>query len=71
VITIPECEICGEEADKLTKCKSCGAKFCEDCGSTIEKLCEFCAEEQEIDGDEDADEENLDLIDSEDLDDDE
>lgn len=45
---MPECEICGEEADKLIKCKSCGAKFCEDCGSTIEKLCEFCAEDEDI-----------------------
>jgi CRISPR/Cas system-associated protein Cas10 (large subunit of type III CRISPR-Cas system) len=46
---LPECEICGEESDKLIKCKSCGAKFCEDCGSPIEKLCEFCAEEEEVD----------------------
>ncbi len=45
---MPECEICGEEADKLIKCKSCGAKFCEDCGSTIEKLCEFCAEDEDV-----------------------
>jgi hypothetical protein len=45
---LPECEICGEESDKLIKCKSCGAKFCEDCGSPIEKLCEFCAEEEEF-----------------------
>ncbi len=45
---MPECEICGEEADKLITCKSCGAKFCEDCGSPIEKLCEFCAEEEEF-----------------------
>jgi hypothetical protein len=45
---MPECEICGEESDKLIKCKSCGAKFCEDCGSPIEKLCEFCAEEEEV-----------------------
>jgi hypothetical protein len=46
---LPECEICGEESDKLIKCKSCGAKFCEDCGSPIEKLCEFCAEEDDVD----------------------
>ena len=46
---LPECEICGEESDKLIKCKFCGAKFCEDCGSPIEQLCEFCAEEEEVD----------------------
>jgi hypothetical protein len=46
---MPECEICGEESDKLIKCKNCGAKFCEDCGSPIEKLCEFCAEEEDVD----------------------
>lgn len=65
---MPECEICGEEADKFTKCKSCGAKFCEDCGSTVEKLCEFCAEEQKHGDDED--EEDLDILSSEDEDDD-
>jgi hypothetical protein len=70
VSIIPECEICGEEADKFTKCKSCGAKFCEDCGSVIEKLCEFCAEEQKHGDDEDADEEDLDISGSEDVDDD-
>jgi hypothetical protein len=53
---MPECEICGEEADKLTICKSCGCKFCEDCGSPVEKLCEFCAEEDEYDGDSDLNE---------------
>ena len=57
---MPECEICGEEADKLTICKSCGCKFCEDCGSPIEKLCEFCSEEDECDGDLDLDDEDLD-----------
>lgn len=56
---LPECEICGEESDKLIKCKSCGAKFCEDCGSPIEKLCEFCAEEDDVNTEdlEDVDEE--------------
>jgi hypothetical protein len=55
---MPECEICGEEADKLIKCKSCGTKFCEDCGSFPEKLCEFCAEEE-------LDESSLDDLDTE------
>jgi hypothetical protein len=57
---MPECEICGEESDKLITCKNCGAKFCEDCGSPIEKLCEFCAEEEEVDEEdlEDVDEES-------------
>ncbi len=53
---MPECEICGEEADKLITCKTCGTKFCEDCGSAVEKLCEFCAEEEEYTGDADTDE---------------
>jgi predicted nucleic acid binding AN1-type Zn finger protein len=57
---MPECEICGEESDILYKCKSCGAKFCEDCGSPIEKLCEFCAEEEEFDDEDIEDEEILD-----------
>ncbi len=61
---MPECEICGEESDKLIKCKSCGAKFCEDCGSPIEKLCEFCAESEEGE----VDEEDLEDIDEADED---
>jgi hypothetical protein len=61
---MPECEICGEESDKLIKCKSYGAKFCEDCGSPIEKRCEFCAEEKEFDEEdlEDIDEPSEEVI---------
>jgi len=55
---MPECEICGEEADRLITCKSCGAKFCDDCGSPMEKLCEFCAEE-EVDEETDLGEEDF------------
>jgi len=63
---MPECEICGEEADKLIVCKSCGCKFCEDCGSPVEKLCEFCSEEDEYDEDWDLDDEDLDVDEPED-----
>jgi len=55
---MPECQICGEEADRLITCKSCGVRFCEDCGSTMERLCEFCAEE-EVDGDSDLNEDGF------------
>jgi hypothetical protein len=42
VITVPVCEICGEEEPKVTTCKTCGAKFCEYCGSIGIKLCIDC-----------------------------
>jgi len=42
---MPECQICGEEADKVYKCKVCGILFCEGCGYPEEKLCIYCREE--------------------------
>ncbi len=36
------CEICGNVVDKLYTCKSCGVKFCENCGDPERGLCEDC-----------------------------
>jgi len=43
---MPECELCGEEVDKVYECKNCGALFCPKCGSVKEKLCRYCREEE-------------------------
>lgn len=50
---MPICAICGEEFDEVTKCKTCGEKFCADCGVADEKLCIYCVEDD--DDDEDTD----------------
>ena len=42
---MPECELCGEEATPVTRCKVCGEKFCADCGETSNQTCVYCAEE--------------------------
>ena len=42
VITVPVCEICYEEESKVATCKTCGAQFCEYCGSIGIKLCIDC-----------------------------
>jgi len=41
---MPECGICGETAEKLYLCTSCGVKFCENDGSPEEKKCINCSE---------------------------
>ena len=41
-----ECEICGEEVNRVYECEVCGVLFCRDCGSTSEKICNECSEEQ-------------------------
>ena len=49
---LPECAICGLESDQLYKCKMCGERFCEECGSVEDKLCLFCLEDEEEDSSE-------------------
>ena len=44
---MPTCVICGEEAEHVTRCKLCGEKFCSECGEVDEKLCIFCADDDE------------------------
>ncbi len=39
-----KCSICEEEKEKLYKCKSCGFKFCEECGNLDLMMCEYCFE---------------------------
>jgi len=39
---MPECEVCGEQVEKVTTCKSCGTRFCEDDGDPTEKQCIYC-----------------------------
>ena len=42
---MPICAICGEEFDHVTKCKTCGERFCADCGEADEKQCIYCADD--------------------------
>ncbi|MGD2200562.1 MAG: hypothetical protein PVJ38_02880 [Candidatus Bathyarchaeota archaeon] len=42
-----ECEICGEESEKVYRCKSCDVVFCEYCGSDEDKLCLDCLEDDD------------------------
>ncbi|MFQ5815659.1 MAG: hypothetical protein ACE5G7_04090 [Candidatus Hydrothermarchaeaceae archaeon] len=42
-----ECGICGEKTAEISKCKECGTLFCDDCGDTVEELCEYCQEEED------------------------
>lgn len=55
---MPECYICGMETEPVYRCKMCGERFCDDCGSPSDKLCLYCLEE-----DEEEDEEDIDLED--------
>ena len=41
------CVICGEEAEHITRCKMCGEKFCPECGEADNKLCLYCADDDE------------------------
>ena len=43
---MPQCEFCGYSEDHVYKCKKCGIKFCEECGSETDELCLFCLEIQ-------------------------
>jgi hypothetical protein len=45
---MPECEICGEEVEKVYRCKVCGVNFCEFCGSIEKMLCSDCMDEEEF-----------------------
>ena len=49
------CELCGEEEDIVTKCKTCGMQFCEFCGSVEEKQCIECLETDDEDDDDKED----------------
>ena len=44
---MPECYMCGMETEPIYKCKVCGERFCDDCGSPKDKLCLYCLEEDE------------------------
>ena len=44
---MPECSVCGLEFDHVTKCKTCGERFCYECGSADEKQCLYCLEESD------------------------
>lgn len=55
---MPMCAMCGEEVEHVTKCKTCGEKFCADCGEVESKQCIYCLEDDEVivvDDDEDED----------------
>lgn len=52
------CDICGEEVEFVTKCKSCDERFCIDCGEIESKECVYCQEGKEVDEDHDEDDED-------------
>ena len=52
---MPLCTICGEDADIVTKCRECGARFCIFCGDHDDKICDFCYDENNVDDDDDED----------------
>ena len=54
---MPICAMCGEEVEEVTKCKTCGEKFCVDCGDVESKQCVYCLEDDDDDWD-DSDEED-------------
>ena len=45
--TMPICDLCGEQSNKVTKCKVCEEVFCADCGNAEEKVCLYCDDEDE------------------------
>jgi len=54
---MPTCAICGVEFDHVTRCKTCGERFCADCGNADEKQCTYCLDD-EIGHDDDDDDFN-------------
>ena len=52
---MPHCDICGEDVEHVTKCKTCGEKFCTDCGEVEPKECVYCLDSEEVDDDHDDD----------------
>lgn len=52
---MPMCSLCGENMENVTKCKTCGERFCIDCGEPSEKLCIYCLDEDYDSDDEDDD----------------
>jgi hypothetical protein len=58
---MPTCEVCGEEEETVTKCKSCGTRFCEYCGLVEDKQCMVCQDfNDEGDSKKDEDDEDSD-----------
>jgi hypothetical protein len=45
-LIMPECGVCGAQVDKLYQCRTCGVKFCENDGSTKDKICINCSEKE-------------------------
>ena len=43
---MPICAICGEEMEHVTRCKTCGEKFCADCGEADAKQCVYCLDDE-------------------------
>ena len=69
LITEPTCELCGVEEDTLTKCKKCGIKFCEYCGSVEGRICIDCIEnDDDYDFGDDNDDSDDDYDDNEETD---
>jgi hypothetical protein len=44
---MPKCGVCGEKANKLYLCSSCGVEFCKKCGSIKEMTCSSCLDHKQ------------------------
>ena len=53
---MPMCAICGEETNRVTKCKMCGERFGACCVGPEKNLCWYCSDDgEDIDDDDDDD----------------
>ena len=52
---MPTCNICGEEVETTFNCKMCGASYCAGCGDPDEKVCTYCAGDEEEESFDDED----------------
>ena len=50
---MPKCELCDEMVTQVFTCKECDSKFCKDCGTPSQKLCDYCIEEPDEDWEDD------------------
>ena len=54
--SMPFCDVCGDEVERVYTCKDCETIFCGDCGDTKARLCMYCVEEDEEEEEEYEDE---------------
>ena len=57
---MPSCDVCGEEVEFVTACKTCGDWFCAECGEVDTKQCVYCLEDEDMDDEHEEDEDEED-----------